>query len=408
MIHKTTRSILSVLLAALLLVTSIPLTPAFAGDGGAVSPQSESGEGGELKQDGDGTYLIYTAENLKEFAVIVNGTAEGIKQNTSANAKLMNDIDLNPNMKIDEDGTVTNGSDLDQWTPIGNEDHRYTGTFDGNGKTIENLYINNTTNAEDQGLFGYVGTGGTVKDLTVSGSVKGDDYVGGVVGYNDEGRVENCHNIGSVSGDRYVGGVVGDNRGTVKNCHNIGAVSGVSTVGGVVGYNISSVTNCYNTGAVNSSGNYVGGVVGDNGGTVKNCYNTGAVNSSGNYVGGVVGYNYIGGSVTNSYNTGAVNSSGNRVGGVVGWNDGGRVENCYNTGAVSGNSSVGGVVGLNSSSSTVTGCYFLTGTAEKGIGGGEEIGATAESVNDLDALCENFKSDPWTISDTPQPPRAQG
>ena len=240
-----------------------------------------------------------------------------------------------------------------------------------------------------------------MKDLTVSGSVKGDDYVGGVVGYNDEGRVENCHNIGSVSGDRYVGGVVGDNRGTVKNCHNIGAVSGVSTVGGVVGYNISSVTNCYNTGAVNSSGNYVGGVVGDNGGTVKNCYNTGAVNSSGNYVGGVVGYNYIGGSVTNSYNTGAVNSSGNRVGGVVGWNDGGRVENCYNTGAVSGNSSVGGVVGLNSSSSTVTGCYFLktetVNTKLQGIGN-EGSAAGAAAVDNLPELCKKFENDPWSIS----------
>ena len=58
MIHKTTRSILSVLLAALLLVTSIPLTPAFAGEEGAVSLQSESGESEGLKPAADGTYLI--------------------------------------------------------------------------------------------------------------------------------------------------------------------------------------------------------------------------------------------------------------------------------------------------------------------------------------------------------------
>ena len=390
MIHKTTRSILSVLLAALLLVTSTPLTPAFAG-GGGVSLQSESSEGSFAGGTGTANdpYQIATAEELRDFAKLVNEDGE-----TTANAILTDDIDLSE-ICSEEEG--------DSWTPIGNsEENAYSGTFNGQNFKISGLTINNSR-ADDQGLFGCLDQGGTVKDLTVSGSVKGDDYVGGVVGQN-RGSVENCYNTGAVnsSGNR-VGGVVGDNRGTVKNCHNIGAVSGVSTVGGVVGYNISSVTNCYNTGAVNSSGNYVGGVVGDNGGTVKNCYNTGAVNSSGNYVGGVVGYNYIGGSVTNSYNTGAVNSSGNRVGGVVGWNDGGRVENCYNTGAVSGNSSVGGVVGLNSSSSTVTGCYFLQQNPEIpgiGNGGGEEIGATAEPVDNLDELCEKFKddTDTWTTS----------
>ena len=440
MIHKTTRSILSVLLAALLLVTSIPLTPAFAGGGKAVPPQSANSARGGLEQDGDGTYLIYTADDLKEFADIVNGIAD-TPADKDANAKLMNDIDLN-------------GSEENPWTPIGNSSP-YRGTFNGAGHTISGLYINRSDS--DQGLFGYVS--GTVQNLSVSGSVKGDDYVGGVVGQNN-GTVTNCAFSGSVSGVGPVGGVVGYNISSVTNCYNTGEVSGNWYVGGVVGQNSGSsiVENCYNTGAVNSSGNRVGGVVGDNSGIVTNCYNTGAV-SGGADVGGVVGYNdsgivencynigkvtgsadssNVGGvvgqnrgssSVTNCYNTGAVNSSGNRVGGVVGdnsgivtncyntgavsggadvggvvgYNDSGIVENCYNIGKVTGSadsSNVGGVVGQNRGSSTVTGCYFLQqDPAIYGIGN-ENTHTGATPVNDLDALCENFESDPWIISDT--------
>ena len=165
-------------------------------------------------------------------------------------------------MKIDEDGKVTNGSELAQWTPIGNsEESAYSGTFDGNGKTISGLYINDST-ADDQGLFGCLDQGGTVQDLTVSGSVKGDWFVGGVVGYNS-GSVINCTNTGSVKGSgNWVGGVVGYNSGTVENCYNIGAVSGSGLyVGGVVGWNSSGIVeNCYNIGKVSGTG--VGGVVG--------------------------------------------------------------------------------------------------------------------------------------------------
>ena len=376
MIHKTTRSILSVLLAALLLVTSIPLTPAFA-DGGGVSLQSANNESRELEQDGDGTYLIYTAENLKEFAVIVNGT-DSISADSDADAKLMNDIDLN-------------GSEENPWTPIGNsESTAYTGTFDGNGKTISGLYIDSRANY--QGLFGYVGSEGTVQNLTVTGSVTSnvtESKVGGVVGYNG-GTVENCYNTGKVSapdsgnsGNNFVGGVVGGNNGgTVENCCNIGEVSG-RYVGGVVGYSSgssssASVTNCYNTGEV-SGGEDVGGVVGNNSfnAHVTNCYNTGNVSGPDSVngetivnVGGVVGYNSFSVTVTNCYNTGTVTGSGDR-------------------------SNVGGVVGDNSSS--VTNCYFLQQDPEiPGIGNDDSADATP--VDNLDELCEALEdSDTWTI-----------
>ena len=146
-------------------------------------------------------------------------------------------------------------------------------------------------------------------------------------------------------------------------------------------------------------------------GSVENCTFSGTVNGSGNSVGGVVGYNDNSSIVENCYNTGSVSGpdsgSNINVGGVVGDNSGlSTVNNCYNTGSVIGldsdSSSVGGVVGQNNN--TVTGCYFLqtTGVNEslQGIGNDEAIGATAESVNDLDTLCQKFTSDPWTISDT--------
>ena len=343
MIHKTTRSILSVLLAVLLLVTSVPLTPAFA-DGGGVSLPSASGEGSFAGGTGTANdpYQIATAEELWDFAELVNGGK------TDASAILTDDIDLNPDMKIDEDGKVTNGNELDQWTPIGTSiDNPYEGTFNGDGHTISGLYIDRSDN--DQGLFRYVGSSGKIEKLSVSGDI---------------------------SGHLYVGGIAGQNNGNVINCTFSGTVSGISYVGGVVGYNGASVKNCYNTGAVSGSGLYVGGVVGLNGGSVENCYNTGTVNGS---------------------------AASSNVGGVVGWNDSGTVTNCYNTGAVNSSGNyVGGVVGWNSGSGIVTDCYFLQDTAEKGIGNDDSGDADPLTVEAFKKQ-ENFtdwdfgSTNTWTI-----------
>ena len=348
MIHKTTRSILSVLLAALLLVTSVPLTPAFA-DGGGVSLQSANNESRELAGAGTESdpYRIATANDLREFAQRVNNG----QIRADANAILTADIVLNEKIEVDENGTVTNKEDLSEWTPIGSDSQKYSGTFDGNGKTISGLYID--SDADYQGLFGYLSTEGdntvTVQNLSVSGTVSGKMYVGGIVGYNFSGTVTNCAFSGSVSGTyTYVGGVVGYNsNGIVINSYNTGEVSGSNTVGGVVGSNSSSasVTNSYNTGKVSGS-KTVGGVVGNNSfrATVTNCYNTG--NVSGPYSG-----------------------SDSNVGGVVGRNGG-----------------------------TVTGCYFLKDTAGSGIGN-EGSAAGAAVVEDLDALCGKFKdTTTWSIN----------
>ena len=361
--------------------------------GGAVSLQSESGESEGLERADDGKYYISTAAELREFAELVNGGK------TDADAVLTDDINLS-----------------DQpWYPIGS-DSRYSGNFNGAGHTISGLNIKNTSSDTDyQGLFGFVDSEGTVQNLSVSGSVSGNNYVGGVVGDN-RGSVEDCDFTGSVSGNNYVGGVVGYNGGTVENCYNTGSVSGNSYVGGVVGYNSGPVKNCYNTGSVSGrdsgTSNYVGGVVGYNisSGSVENCYNTGSV-SGNSYVGGVVGWN-ASGTVKNCYNTGAVNSSGNYVGGVAGYNSGssggsGNVKNCYNTGTVSDGTTSGGVVGQNSGS--VTNCYFLKDTAEKGIGNeADATGATAVTNLNVQSQFDGWDfADTWRISQSRNRPVLQ-
>ncbi len=156
------------------------------------------------------------------------------------------------------------------WTPIGtNWKNPFTGTLDGDGHSVSGIYIN--SEAECQGLVGYLYNGGTLQNLGVKASyIKGGNRVGGVCGTNS-GTVTNCYNTGNVKGNNYVGGVCGDNYRTVTNCYNTGSVEGNNSVGGVCGYNNRTVTNCYNTGSVTGS-NDVGGLCGQNYATVTNCY----------------------------------------------------------------------------------------------------------------------------------------
>ncbi len=309
--------------------------------------------------DNDGVYEIGNAGQLYWFADKVNNDNRNFG---SANAILTANIVVN-------EGTMTADTEgAREWTPIGTGySYSYKGTFDGNDHTVSGLYFNNSE-AEYVGLFGYVGTNGTVKNTGVINSYfNGNQRVGSVVGINS-GTIENCYNEGTVSGSVGVGGVVGYNVGTITNCYNTGAVSGNERIGGVVGENYGTITNCNNTGEVSGSGKCVGGVVGYNGSydTITNCYNTGEVSGS-LYVGGVVGENGGNGTIENCYNTGEV--SGRRyVGGVSSYNSStGTIENCYNTGKVSGSDSYGGgVVGCNYG--TITNCYYLNTACKGGIG----------------------------------------
>lgn len=219
--------------------------------------------------DGQGNYIVTTAEGLKAVADIANNGNLGINITLTENINL---IDM-------------------EWTPIGTESQPYTGTFDGGDHTITGLTVNQE-GTNYVGLIGYLGSGGKVQNVTLTDvSVTGYWYVGGVVGANDKGTVTACTASGSISGSSRVGGVVGYNSGTMTGCTVSGSVSGDSSVGGVVGWNGGTVTACYATGDVSGYSD-VGGVAGRNYyGTVTGCTSSGSVSGSLN-VGGVVGYNY--------------------------------------------------------------------------------------------------------------------
>lgn len=204
--------------------------------------------------DGQGNYTVTSAEGLKNIAKLVN--EEG---------------------KTDIDITLTGNITLTgEWTPIGNYEQKYTGTFDGNGKTITGLTIDQKETSF-LGLIGYLGSGGKVQNLTLENvNLNGNWNVGGVVGYNNNGTVTACTASGSINGKERVGGIVGCNYlGTVTACYNTSStVNGSYLIGGVVGQNNKGiVTACYNASGSIYGEVTVGGVVGDNyTGTVTACY----------------------------------------------------------------------------------------------------------------------------------------
>ncbi|WP_295092600.1 GLUG motif-containing protein, partial [uncultured Ruminococcus sp.] len=255
-----------------------------------------------------GVYQIETSGELYWFANYVNSG------NTSANAALTANIVSNTGV-LQSDGTLADDvSGFTSWSPVGwhdeyhNMDYIYTGTFDGQNHTISGLYFNND-NTDYVGLFGRVGSSGSVSNVGIVDSYfKGYDYVGGVCGEN-YGTITNCYLSGEVtaSGDyAYVGGVCGYHEGTVTNCYYTGAVTAsgdYAYVGGVCGNNEGTVTNCYHNGTVTAAGDsaWVGGVCGMNSSTITNCYHTGAVTATGNLseIGGVCGDNWN--TTTNCY-----------------------------------------------------------------------------------------------------------
>ena len=247
--------------------------------------QGESGAAEDLGYNYDTTtktYTVYNADGLLAWN-------EAAQKDKSINCTLSADINMAGK----------------EWTPIGtDENNSYNGTFDGNGKTITGLTVNQSEK-NYAGLFGCLGSDGKVQNLTL----------------------ENVH----ISGVFYVGSVVGTNFGTVSGCTASGNITGTeSCIGGVVGQNKGTVTGCTVSGNI-SSNQYTGGVVGENFGTVSACYHaTGDVTGNINYVGGVVGWNYYG-TVTACYHVnGNVTATYKWVGSVAGYNGGvGSVTACY-------------------------------------------------------------------------------
>lgn len=204
-----------------------------------------------------GNYEISNAGQLYWFAGLVNGTLDGVKQNPSANAILTANITANENLldslQYDAEGNVSNGSDFISWTPIADctEDHitQYSGTFDGNNKTVSGLYLNG--NSARIGLFGSSEANCNIKNVGVVDSYfKGNDHVGGVCG-NNAGTITNCYNAGNLTATgsvASVGGVCGCSIAPISNCYNIGTVTATSSdadISGICGYYFGPIKNCY-------------------------------------------------------------------------------------------------------------------------------------------------------------------
>jgi len=284
-------------------------------------------------------FTITTAAQLAGLAQLVNGGNNFSDKTIKLGANIM----LNDTANWRSWGTTESKQIIkpsNTWTSIGSDSRPFSGTLDGGGNVISGVYINNSSNY--QGLFGYVTSGATIKNLGVAASyVKGDDshsYIGSLIGWNS-GTITDCYATGNVNGsnESFVGGLIGWNSGTITKCYAMGNVDGGKTTGGLVGHNEgSTITNCYATGNVKGDG---GGLVGNNkDGTITNSYATGNVSGWG---GGLVGSNEDG-TITNSYATGNLSNGG---GGLVGDNRG-TITDCYATGNVRGKTA-GGLVGRN-------------------------------------------------------------
>lgn len=227
----------------------------------------------------------------------------------------------------------------------------FQGTFDGNGKTINETI---STSASGTGLFGYLAPTGVIEDLNVTGSVTvsgSKDAIGGVVGYN-EGTISNVNSSMTVTASSAynVGGIAGFNNkyydhsgnaassgsltAVIEDCSNSGSVSSTSKTGGIVGENAGTIERCYNTGAISNTGSGksgVGGIAGRNGnnntkkevGTITDCYNTGSISgSNGRWGGGIAGFNSEDCTISYCYNVGYLTNFYDDYQHIAGWNEG--------------------------------------------------------------------------------------
>lgn len=317
---------------------------------------------------GDGSvnkpYKISSAAELAWFRNQVNSG------NNRISATLTEDIDLSEFCHA-ADGTKY--TEEVSWTPIGNSDNienMYQGTFDGNGKTIRNLYINDISENIgipcEAGFFGYAEKG-SIKNITFDNAkvkTTADDYCTGIlVGVAGSCIIENIKTLAncSVEGKNGVGGIAGMSSGDIGNCENHAKVNGANVVGGIVGnywQSVKSIISCANYGVVTGSEECVGGIAGYfNSGTIQNCANYGDITGA-DFVGNLIGDGYIC-NLNNVLGTGNViaTSDTERAGLLVG-----RIQDSSSTAS--------GILAYNSSSKLTINKIEQTGNAVKAIGKG--------------------------------------
>ena len=313
-------------------------------------PAGVTGKGTEAEP-----FILKTAEHLEWFRDYVN------VGKSSACAKIADDVE-----EIDM-STVCHKADAEKqvaelsWTPIGNS-KKYQGTFDGNGKTIRNLFISSTS--DEIGFFGYAADC-RIKNITFDNAkVKGNDNcsTGILAGCAGSCVIENIKTTGncSVEGKYETGGIAGRANGNISNCENHAIVKGLHSVGGIVGIcfdSENSITSCANYGEITGTEDFVGGIIGYFGeGSLQNSANNGNITGDAR-VGNLIGYanicninNVLGiGNITANY----ADCNG-LIAGVI-WDS---------------SSTASGILAYNSSAKMTIGGTELTGDAVVAIGSG--------------------------------------
>ena len=345
-----------------------------------------------------GVYQIEKPCHLVWFRNYVNGTIvdEGEKAGTAhptASAKLTEDINLNGYCyKADKTQSLNELS----WVPIGNINNAYKGTFDGNGKTISNLYIN--ASQENMGLFGYI-LDSTIKNLTLEDAnvTNMSNYTGILVGKTfAENTLQNIKISGTceVNGGDYTGGIAGEHGGKAYNCVNHATVQGTETVGGLFGryYSgnfVTSITACANYGKVTATKTNVGGLVGLNeNGTIQDCANYGNVTSTVRKVGGLVG-DFKMGTIQDCANYGDVKGA-YQVGGMVGYATDGMIRNVFCYGSIDATQYTYSGIAIGYLGNLYTSGMVAYYSGAKLTGGGEEFSIKAIGTRNKEYLATGF------------------
>lgn len=347
----------------------------------------------ELQGSGtaDDPYVITGSEDLWQFAEIVK-----VSSDRNQCAKVADGV-----TEID---TTVRGEKTDlTWSPIGDSTVSYTGVFDGNGAEIT-IHADRSIN-NNAGLFGILGSGGEIRNVTTAGSSKGWDSVGGICGQAcSDAKIVNCNNKADITAQGgQAGGLVGYASSAQiesdTSISNTGAVTGTANVGGLVGQASSGMKVIVHEGILNSgaitakSSGYVGGLIGNADSASiqadEDIINTGKISSmvsnTSRGAGGLIGYGIDTSIISRNgmlQNKGEVTAAITSVGGIGGHLTSSNNSNCQiqaakgmiNTGRITGKESVGGLVGEYAYSAPMTstdGFLLNTGDVE---GNGANVG----------------------------------
>ena len=326
------------------------------------------GASAQFSGSGTGTqsdpYLIFNPIQLNQI--------RGFLNQSGVYFKLMSDIDLTE--------WIADNNPNQGWQPVGTVDTPFKGQFDGashtisglmmnrpstdyvgffartDGAVIKNVTISGTVSGKDYtgGVIGQAEHSTTVTNVTFKGSISGHDYTGGIAGSSSASLLTSCITHADLTGNNKVGGVLGHgSSSTVSLCYAYGSVEGVGDVGGITGYlDYKTISDCGAIVRINSTGSNTGGIVGEtNKCSVLRCFTVGDISSTGNNLGGVIGYyedsrNGVG--IENCYCAAEIHGNQN-VGGAVGFVNGSHsdpyVDKFYSAGCIAGSSCVGGIVG---------------------------------------------------------------